>query len=118
MLRLGILGKLMWIRVAIMAILSLRSADDDTRFSFHSHVERMGRRSAALSIFSCSRVVLGMRCALPVFHVPGFEWWKIVLLTIGTFLDSYGWLDCPRNSSSRIFCSDCSRAVFTVKCWA
>jgi len=33
---LGILGKLMWIRVAIMAILSLRSADDGhaVQFSF------------------------------------------------------------------------------------
>src|SRR5258708_4989658 len=31
---LGLLGKLMWIRVAIMAILSLRTADDDAHFGF------------------------------------------------------------------------------------
>src|SRR5260370_1129452 len=33
------------------------------------------------------------------------------------FWDSYGWLLCPRNSSSADFCNDCSRVAFTVKSW-
>ena len=83
---LGILGKLMWIRVAIMAILSLRSVDDDTRFSFIPTSREWGVGALHYLYFLPVGVVLGYALRFASFHLPGFEWWKIVLLAIGTFL--------------------------------
>jgi membrane protease YdiL (CAAX protease family) len=82
---LSILGKLMWIRLGLMAVLSLRSLEE-ARFSF-------------LPLASEWRIgVQWYACFLPVaaaisylLHFASFrpqplEWWKFVPLLIGTFL--------------------------------
>ena len=82
---LDILGRLMWIRVGLMAVLSLRSMED-ARFGF---------------VPTSNEWLIGVRqylCFLPVgaasayllhfahFKPPSLEWWKFTLLVIGTFL--------------------------------
>ncbi len=83
---LGILGQLMWIRLAIMAILSLRSVEDDTRFGFVPTAREWGVGAMHYLYFLPVGVALGYLLRFTSFHLPGFEWWKIVLLAIGTFL--------------------------------
>lgn len=83
---LAILGRLMWIRVAIMAILSLRSVEEDNRFGFVPTAREWGVGALHYLYFLPVGVVLGYLLRFAGFHLPGFEWWKIVLLAIGTFL--------------------------------
>jgi membrane protease YdiL (CAAX protease family) len=83
---LGILGRLMWIRVAIMAILSLRSVDEDNRFGFVPTAREWGVGALHYLYFLPVGVVLGYALRFASFRLPEFEWWKIVLLAIGTFL--------------------------------
>jgi len=83
---LGILGQLMWIRLAIMAILSLRSVEEDTRFGFVPTAREWGVGALHYLYFLPVGVALGYLLRFTSFHLPGFEWWKIVLLAIGTFL--------------------------------
>lgn len=83
---LGILGKLMWIRLAIMATLSLRSSDEDTRFGFIPTLREWGVGALHYLYFLPVGVALGYVLRFTSFHLPEFEWWKIMLLVIGTFL--------------------------------
>lgn len=83
---LGILGRLMWSRVAIMAILSLRSGEEDDRFSFVPTAREWGVGALHYVYFMPVGILLGYLMRFAGFHLPGFEWWKILLLTIGTFL--------------------------------
>lgn len=83
---LGILGKLMWIRVAIMAILSLRSVEESNRFGFVPTAREWGVGALHYLYFLPVGVALGYALRFASFHLPEFEWWKIVLLAIGTFL--------------------------------
>jgi membrane protease YdiL (CAAX protease family) len=83
---LGILGRLMWIRVAIMAILSLRSVEEDSRFGFVPTPREWGVGALHYLYFLPVGVVLGYLLRFASFRLPEFEWWKIVLLAIGTFL--------------------------------
>jgi membrane protease YdiL (CAAX protease family) len=87
---LGILGKLMWIRIAIMAILSLRSPehsnDDAARFGFIPTLREWGVGALHYLYFLPVGVLLGYGLRFASFHLPVLEWWKIVLLAVGTFL--------------------------------
>ncbi len=83
---LGILGKLMWIRLAIMATLSLRSSEEDTRFGFIPTLREWGVGALHYLYFLPVGVALGYVLRFTSFHLPEFEWWKIMLLVIGTFL--------------------------------
>jgi len=83
---LGILGKLMWIRLAIMATLSLRSVEEDTRFGFIPTLREWGVGALHYLYFLPVGVALGYVLRFSSFHLPEFEWWKIMLLAIGTFL--------------------------------
>jgi membrane protease YdiL (CAAX protease family) len=82
---LAILGRLMWIRLGIMAVFSLRSIENP-RFGFMpSRIEwRVG-----FLYYLCFLPVGGVLAYLlrfVHFHPPDLEWWKLVLLAIGTFL--------------------------------
>ena len=82
---LGILGKLMWIRLGLVAVLCLRTMED-VKFGFvpSSDDWRIGIQfylgflpvGAAL----CYLLRFGR------FHPQPVEWWKFILLAIGTFL--------------------------------
>jgi len=83
---LAILGRLMWIRVAIMATLSLRSIEEDVRFGFIPNSREWGVGALQYLYFLPVGVALGYVVHFASFHLPELEWWKIVLLAIGTFL--------------------------------
>ena len=83
---LGILGKLMWIRLAIMATLSLRSVEEDPRFGFIPTLREWGVGALHYLYFLPVGVALGYVLRFSSLRLPEFEWWKIMLLAIGTFL--------------------------------
>ncbi len=82
---LGILGKLMWIRLGLLAVLSLRSMED-ARFSF---VPSSGEwRIGVLFYLGFLPVggALSYLVHLGQFHPQQAPWWKFILLAIGTLL--------------------------------
>ncbi|HEX4595125.1 MAG TPA: CPBP family intramembrane glutamic endopeptidase [Bryobacteraceae bacterium] len=82
---LEILGKLMWIRVGLLAVLSLRSMED-ARFGFvpTSNEWRIGVRQYLFFLPVGAAIAYLLHFAH--FKPPALEWWKFVLLVIGTFL--------------------------------
>ena len=82
---LEILGRLMWIRLGLMAALSLRSMDD-ARFGFvpTSSEWRIGVRQYLY--FLPVGAVMAYLLHFARFRTPALEWWKFALLVIGTFL--------------------------------
>jgi membrane protease YdiL (CAAX protease family) len=82
---LAILGQLMWIRLGLMAVLSLRSMED-VRFSF---VPLPREWRVGLLLYACFLPVaaaLSYFLHFASFHPQPLEWWKFLLLGIGTFL--------------------------------
>ncbi len=82
---LEILGKLMWIRVGLIALLSLRSLED-VRFGF---VPTRGEWQTGLRhylYFMPVGAVLAYLLRFAHLRVPTLDWWKFPLLLIGTFL--------------------------------
>jgi len=82
---LEILGRLMWIRVGLMAVLSLRSMED-ARFGFvpTSNEWRIGVRLYLFFLPVGAAIAYLLHFAR--FKPPALEWWKFTLLAIGTFL--------------------------------
>jgi uncharacterized protein len=81
---LGILGKLMWIRLGLMAVLSLRPLED-ARFGFvPSHQEwRVGVQHYLY--FLPVGAALGYWERFARFHPQQLVWWKFLALLVGTF---------------------------------
>jgi membrane protease YdiL (CAAX protease family) len=82
---LEILGRLMWIRVGLMAVLSLRSMED-AGFGFvpTSNEWRIGVRQYLYFLPVGAAIAYLLHFAH--FKPPALEWWKFGLLVIGTFL--------------------------------
>ena len=82
---LEVLGRLMWIRLSLMAVLSLRSIGE-MRFGFVPSVRdwRIGALYYLYFLPAGGAIAYVLRFA--AFHPPALEWWKVVLLAIGTFL--------------------------------
>jgi membrane protease YdiL (CAAX protease family) len=81
---LGILGKLMWIRLGLMAVLSLRSLDD-ARFGFVPTAEEWRIGVQQFVFFLPIGAVLSYLVRLGRFHPQPLPWWKFGLLLIGVF---------------------------------
>ena len=83
--QLAILGQLMWIRLGIMAVFSLRSLPDP-RFGFvPSRSEwRIGLMYYLFFLPVGGAIAYFLRFAR--FHAPAMEWWKVALLAPGMFL--------------------------------
>ena len=81
---LGILGKLMWIRVGLMAVLWLRSLEN-SGFGFlpSSKDWRVGAQTYLL--FLPVGVLAGYLLGFARFQTPALEWWKTLLLAAGSF---------------------------------
>jgi len=82
---LDILGRLMWIRVGLMAVLSLRSLED-TRFGFVPTSREWGIGVRQYLFFLPVGAAIAYLMHFAHFKPPAMEWWKFVLLVIGTFL--------------------------------
>ena len=82
---LDILGRLMWIRIGLMAVLSLRSLED-ARFGFvpTSSEWRIGVRQYLFFLPVGALIAYLLHFAR--FRPPTLEWWKFALLVVGTFL--------------------------------
>jgi membrane protease YdiL (CAAX protease family) len=81
---LGILGKLMWIRLGLMAVLSLRGIDD-ARFGFVPSREewRVGAQHYLYFLPVGGALAYWERVAR--FHPQNLVWWKFAALLVGTF---------------------------------
>jgi membrane protease YdiL (CAAX protease family) len=82
---LEVLGRLMWIRVGLMAVLCVRSMED-ARFGFvpTSNEWRVGVRQYLFFLPVGAAIAYLLHFAH--FKPPSLEWWKFALLVIGTFL--------------------------------
>jgi membrane protease YdiL (CAAX protease family) len=83
--QLAILGRLMWIRLGIMTVFSLRSIENP-RFGFVP--SRLEWRTGFLYylFFLPVGAVLAYLLRFARFHPPALEWWKLALLVPGMFL--------------------------------
>jgi len=81
---LGILGQLMWIRLGLMAVLSLRSLDD-ARFGFLPTPEEWRIGVQHFLFFLPIGAVLAYLVRLGKFHPQPLPWWKFGLFLILTF---------------------------------
>jgi CAAX protease family protein len=82
---LAILGKLMWIRVGLLAVLSLRGMED-VGFGF---VPSLGEWRVGIQHYLYLLpvgVALSYVVGFAHFHPRPLEWWKFLLLLIATFL--------------------------------
>jgi membrane protease YdiL (CAAX protease family) len=82
---LGILGKLMWIRLGLMAVLSLRTMED-TAFGFVPSANEWRIGAVFYLCFLPVGGVLAYLLHLGRYHPQQVVWWKLILLGIGTFL--------------------------------
>jgi membrane protease YdiL (CAAX protease family) len=82
---LAILGKLMWIRLGLMAVLSLRSLQD-ARFGFVPSPEEWRTGTQHYLYFLPVGGVISYLVRFARFHPPHLEWWRFALLMLGTFL--------------------------------
>jgi membrane protease YdiL (CAAX protease family) len=82
---LSILGKLMWIRLGLMAVLSLRTLED-AHFGFLPSLREWRVGIQHYIYFMPVGAALAYVLQFAHFRPPIFEWWKIVLVVIGTFL--------------------------------
>jgi membrane protease YdiL (CAAX protease family) len=81
---LGILGQLMWIRLGLMAVLSLRPLDD-ARFGFLPSREEWRVGAQYYLYFLPVGAALGYWERFARFHPQAMDWWKFPLLLVGTF---------------------------------
>ncbi len=82
---LAILGQLMWIRVGLLAVLSLRTMED-ARFGFLPSPKEWRIGVQLYLCFLPVGIVLGYFVRFARFHPQPLEWWKFALLLVGTFL--------------------------------
>lgn len=82
---LAILGKLMCIRLALMAVFSLRSMED-VRFGFVPSPGEWRVGILHYLYFLPVGAAIAWLLRFAHFHPPALEWWKLLLLVIGTFL--------------------------------
>ncbi len=81
---LAVLGQLMWVRLGLMAVLSLRSMED-VRFSF---VPLPGEWRIGVQFYAGFLpvgVAISYGLHFASFHPKPLDWWKFVPLLIGTF---------------------------------
>ena len=81
---LGILGQLMWIRVGLMAVLSLRGLEDP-RFSFVPLAREWRVGAVFYAYFLPVAAALGYLLNFAHYRPQPLDWWKFVLLLIGMF---------------------------------
>lgn len=81
---LGILGQLMWIRLGLMAVLSLRSLDD-ARFGFLPAPEEWRIGVQNFFFFLPIGAVLAYLVRLGRFHPQALPWWKFAAIAVLTF---------------------------------
>jgi membrane protease YdiL (CAAX protease family) len=83
--KLAILGQLMWIRLAILAVLSLRSLPN-ARFGFVPSRSEWRIGVVYYLVFLPVGGVIAYWLNFAKFHVPTLVWWKLALLAPATFL--------------------------------
>lgn len=81
---LAVLGQLMWIRLGLMAVLSLRGLDD-ARFGFTPTPEEWRIGVQHFVFFLPAGGVLVYFLRLGQFHPHPMPWWKFALLLVFTF---------------------------------
>jgi uncharacterized protein len=81
---LGILGQLMWIRLGLMAVLSLRPLED-ARFGFVPSRQEWLIGVQHYLYFLPVGAALGYWERFARFHLQAMDWWKFPLLLVGTF---------------------------------
>jgi uncharacterized protein len=81
---LGILGQLMWIRLGLMAVLSLRLLED-ARFGFVPSPEDWRVGVQHYLYFLPVGAALGYWERFARFHLQPMEWWKFPLVLLATF---------------------------------
>jgi membrane protease YdiL (CAAX protease family) len=81
---LGILGQLMWIRLGLMAVLSLRGMAD-VRFSFVPLASEWRVGVQFYAYFIPVAVALGYLLNFARYRPQPLDWWKFLLLLIGMF---------------------------------
>jgi len=82
---LGILGQLMWIRLGLMAVLSLRSLDDE-RFGFIPTRDEWRIGAKHFLYFLPIGAVLVYLVQLGQFHLHPRSWWAFAAVLVLTFL--------------------------------
>ncbi len=83
--QLAILGRLMWIRLGILAVLSLRSLPN-ARFGFVPTRSEWRIGILFYLVFLPVGGVIAYWLNFAKFHTPTLEWWKLALLAPGMFL--------------------------------
>ncbi len=81
---LGILGQLMWIRLGLMAVLSLRGMED-VRFSFVPLASEWRVGVQFYAYFIPVAVALGYLLNFARYRPQQLDWWKFLLLLMGIF---------------------------------
>jgi len=81
---LGILGQLMWIRLGLMAVLSVRGMGE-IRFGFVPPAREWRVGVQFYALFLPVAVALAYLLNFVHYRPQPLEWWKFVLLLIGTF---------------------------------
>ncbi len=81
---LGILGQLMWIRLGLMAVLSIRGMDE-IQFSFLPRAREWRVGAQFYALFLPVATALAYALDFVHFHPQPLDWWKFLLLAIGTF---------------------------------
>jgi len=82
---LAILGQLMWIRLGLLAVLSLRTLED-VHFGFLPSPREWRVGVQFYLGFLPVGMALGYWVRFARFHPQHLEWWKFALLLLGTFL--------------------------------
>ena len=83
--KLAVLGQLMWIRLGILAVLSLRSLPN-ARFGFVPSRSEWRIGILYYLLFLPVGGALAYWLNFARFHSPALEWWKLALLAPGMFL--------------------------------
>ncbi|MBZ5609337.1 MAG: CPBP family intramembrane metalloprotease [Acidobacteriia bacterium] len=81
---LAVLGQLMWVRLGLMAVLSLRSMEE-ARFGF---VPLRGEWRIGVQLYACFLpvgVAISYLLHFAHFHPQPLDWWKFLPLLVGTF---------------------------------
>lgn len=84
-LPLAILGRLMWIRLGVMAVLSLRLIED-ARFGFIPSLQEWRVGVQLYLYFLPVGIALAYAAGFAHFSQPHLVWWKFALIFAGTFL--------------------------------
>jgi membrane protease YdiL (CAAX protease family) len=82
---LGILGKLMWIRLGLMEVFSLRGMED-VKFGFIPEPREWRIGALFFAAFLPVGGVVAYLLRLGSFHPQPYVWWKFLAVALGTFL--------------------------------